>query len=70
MDAEYIPFEAPEPSDYDLAHLADILAGEGDWFDAMLFRLILKADGANTELLRMAYPFHVRAYEKWRRGES
>jgi hypothetical protein len=58
-------FEVPEPSDFDLDNLAEIMRGMGDWFDAMLFRLINKADNANLERLRMAYPLHVQAVERW-----
>ena len=61
----------PEPSDFDLEHLREILTGQlGDWFDADLFRLIRHADGTNRELLRMVYPLHVRAYERYLKGES
>lgn len=63
------PFEdMPEPSDFDLDNLRDILAGDYDWFDAYLFRLILKADGHNKERLRMVYPLHVKAFEDYRKG--
>jgi len=64
-------YEVPTPSDYDVANLSDILTGRvGDWFDAELFRLIRHADGENRELLRMVYPLHVQAYERYMRGES
>ena len=40
--------------------------GKADWFSAVLFRLILKADGHNTERLRLGFPEHVAAVEEWR----
>ena len=53
------------PSEYDKAHVRDILQGEGDWFGAMLLRLIAHADTENLELLRQIYPEHVDLYERW-----
>lgn len=35
------------------------------WFTAHLVRLIQKADSDNRELLRMAYPDEVAAFERW-----
>lgn len=65
------PFEdVPTPSTYDIANLSFILKGDGDWFDAELFRLIRHADRHNIERLRMVYPLHVRAYEHYMRGKS
>lgn len=66
---ESIPFEVPEPSDFDVENLDRILGGMGDWFSAQLFRLIAKADPGNRDRLRMAFPFHVQAYERLMRGE-
>lgn len=53
------------PSDFDKAHMADILAGMGDWFSSELLRLIAKADSSNRAKLRLAFPEHVEAYEEW-----
>lgn len=52
-------------SDYDRTHIADILAGEGDWFTAHLIRLIPRADAKNREKLRLAFPEEVATFEKW-----
>lgn len=57
------------PSAYDIAHIEDILYGEGDWFSAKLLRLIAKADEDNLERLRKGFPRHVEVLELWRRGE-
>ena len=57
-------------SDYDKAHMADILAGHGDWFSAELMRLIMKADFENRARLRLAFPDHVEAYDRYQRGED
>lgn len=56
-------------SPYDKARMADILAGEGDWFTAYLLRLIAKADSANREKIRLGFPKEVDAYERWSRGD-
>jgi hypothetical protein len=55
-------------SDFDKEHMADIVAGYGDWFSAELIRLINKADRGNKELLRQVFPDHVEAYERWYNG--
>ena len=52
-------------SDFDRAHVGDILAGNGDWFSAELLRLIAKADTANRAKLRLGFPEHVQAYLDW-----
>lgn len=56
------------PSQHDIAHMGDIIAGSGDWFSADLLRLIRKADGQNRERLRQVFPEHVRAFEDWYNG--
>lgn len=56
------------PSAYDRAHVREILSGEGDWFGAMLLRLIHKADDDNRAAIREAFPEHVEAYETWLNG--
>ena len=55
-------------SPYDRAHIADILAGDGDWFTAKLLRLIAKADLENRERIRRGFPEEVRAFEEWQLG--
>ncbi len=55
-------------SDYDAAHLGDLIAGEGDWFTAKLLRLCAKADPRNLERLRKGFPEVVEAYELWKSG--
>lgn len=52
-------------SDFDRRNIGPIMAGEGDWFSAVLLRLIAKADLANRSRLRLVYPEHVQAYEEW-----
>ena len=37
----------------------------GDWWSADLLRLIAKSDMQHRERLRLAFPSHVAAYEKW-----
>jgi hypothetical protein len=56
-------------SEYDRAHVGDILRGNGDWFSAHLLRLLAKADRDNREALRLVFPEHVAAYEAWLLGE-
>jgi hypothetical protein len=56
------------PSEYDKAHVEDIIRGDGDWFGAKLIRLIRDADADNREALREAYPEHVAAFEAWYDG--
>lgn len=55
-------------SPYDRAHMEDIIAGGGDWFTAELLRLCAKADSANLEKIRLAFPDEVQAYLDWRKG--
>ena len=37
----------------------------GTWWSADLLRLIAKSDRPHRERLRLAFPSHVAAYEKW-----
>lgn len=53
-------------SDYDRAHIDDIMWGHGDWFTAQLLRLCAKADWINLEKIRLGFPEVVECYEKWR----
>ena len=59
-------------SDYDRAHIGNIIHGEGDWFTARLIRaldtLLPHADDMNVMRLRSAFPKEVAAYEEWYRG--
>lgn len=52
-------------TDFDRTRVAEIIAGEGDWYNAHLLRLISKADRLNRSLLRTIYPEQVAAYEAW-----
>jgi hypothetical protein len=54
------------PSEYDRAHIGQILDGHGSWFSAHLIRLCAQADAVNLARLRMAFPGHVDAYLAWR----
>jgi hypothetical protein len=53
-------------SDYDRAHIGDIVAGRGDWFTAHLLRLCAKADGENLAKLAADFPDEVAAFLEWR----
>ena len=55
-------------SDYDKAHIYEILRGEGDWFTAQLLRLVAKADIHNRGRLHEAFPEVVDAYLEWYYG--
>lgn len=53
-------------SDNDKGRIRDIVyKGYGDWFDAILIRLISRADTKNIERLRAIYPLVVELYEEW-----
>lgn len=52
-------------SDYDRANVADIMAGEGDWFTAQMLRLCQKADAENLARIRLGFPEIVALYEDW-----
>ena len=56
-------------SEFDKAHVQQILRGHGDWFSAQLLRLISHADKENREKLRLAFPEVVEAYEDWFSGK-
>ena len=55
-------------SDFDKAHVGEILAGNGDWFTAQLLRLCAKADEYNLSRIRAGFPEEVDAYLTWRKG--
>lgn len=61
-------------SDFDRAHMRDILDGMGDWYSARLMRalhsLIPHSDAKNLARLRKAFPDEVAAYEDYYRGGS
>ena len=40
----------------------------GDWFSSHLLRLIAKADKVNRERIRLGFPDHVAAWERWQAG--
>ena len=40
----------------------------GTWFTSHLLRLIAKADKVNRELIRLGFPDHVAAYDRWMAG--
>jgi len=52
-------------SDHDKANIGNIVAGHGDWFTALLLRLINKADSSNRARLAIGFPEEVKAYEEW-----
>lgn len=41
------------------------MGGYGTWFTSHLLRLIANADSVNRELLRLGFPDHVAAWERW-----
>lgn len=55
------------PSEYDVAHMGEIVADSPHftWFDCHLLRLIKKADVVNRARLAIIYPLHVAALERW-----
>ena len=55
-------------SDFDKAHVGEILAGNGDWFTAQLLRLCAEANEGNLERIRAGFPETVDAYLAWRKG--
>ena len=46
------------------------MGSHGDWFTSHLLRLIRKADPQNRELIRLGFPDHVAAYERWQASEG
>lgn len=57
-------------SNYDSQHVAEILAGDGTWFTAHLFRLIAKADQSNRAKLASAFPAEVATVVRYLEGEG
>ena len=41
---------------------------KGDWFTSQLLRLIAKSDMPNRESIRLGFPDHVAAYERFMAG--
>ena len=44
--------------------------GSGTWFSSHLLRLIEKADSDNRELIRLGFPDHVAAFNRWHAHEG
>ncbi len=44
------------------------MGGYGDWFTSHLLRLLVQTDAENRELLRLGFPDHVAAFDRWRTG--
>ncbi len=57
-------------SEYDKAHVQEILNGHGDWFTAELLRLIGHADQSNRAKIGIAFPEEVEVYWAWFDGEE
>jgi lactam utilization protein B len=55
-------------TDFDRQHVAEILAGEGTWFTAHLFRLISKADKDNRKRIALGFPAEVAAVNNYQTG--
>ncbi len=45
--------------------MAAAMGSYGTWFTSHLLRLIAKADTENRERIRLGFPDHVAAYERW-----
>ena len=56
-------------TEYDEENVAHILGGNGDWFTAVLFRLIAKADSENTMKLWHAYTNEVNVVHRHKFGK-
>ncbi len=41
------------------------MSGRGTWFTSHLLRLIAKADAQNRESIRLGFPEHVAAWDRW-----
>lgn len=41
------------------------MSGKGTWFTSHLLRLIAKADPYNKAKIKLGFPEHVDAYERW-----
>lgn len=56
-------------SEFDRAHVADIIGGKGDWFTARLLRaldsLLPHADATNTAKLEAAFPEECALVRSW-----
>ena len=46
-------------TEYDKAHVEDLICGTGSWFTAKLFRLIANADESNRARLYKGFPKEV-----------
>jgi hypothetical protein len=61
-------------SDYDRTHVKEILAGEGDWFHAILIRclyvLLKKADTHNSARLWYAFPEECKLIQDYYDGKE
>jgi hypothetical protein len=52
-------------SDYDRAHIGELVGGQGDWFTARLMHLIGHADLRNRARIRIAFPEEMAAFDEW-----
>lgn len=53
-------------SEFDKKNIGAIITQNmGDWFSAMLIRVIAKADLGNRRLLAKGFPDHVKAVNEW-----
>ena len=57
-------------SNFDKQRVGEILAGEGTWFGAHLFRLIAKADEDNRAKLYSVFPLEVETVHKHLTGKQ
>jgi hypothetical protein len=62
--------EASTMSLFDKDEVAQIIAGHGDWFGAVLIRLIAKADNSNRQRLYTVFPEQVNAVHRYQTGHD
>ena len=61
----------PLPDDRDWTHeIEAAFSGTGDWFTSHLLRLLVNSDPENTERIRLGFPAHVAAWERWKYNQG
>ena len=56
-------------TDYDRENVGEIIHGEGNWFTAKLFRLIVSADSNNRRKLFNSFPTEVEVVHQYLKGQ-
>lgn len=57
-------------TEYDKANVGLILSGEGDWFTALLFRVIARADTVEKAKLFLGFPDEVNQVHEFQTGKA